>query len=78
MLRFLPVVLVGTLCASAAFAAGVAGDVPAIAEFVFVVCLALFFAAVLAGTANAASSPSDVRDGGSSSRRPETNVGRSE
>jgi purine-cytosine permease-like protein len=62
MLRFVPVVIVGTVCASAAFGAGAVADMPAIAEFAFVTCLALFFAAVLAGTTNAASSEGDYAD----------------
>ena len=61
MLRFVPVAIVGTLCASAAFAAGAVIDLPAVVEFVFVTCLALFFAAVLAGAAGASSSDAELR-----------------
>jgi hypothetical protein len=61
MLRFVPVVIVGTLCASAAFGAGAIIDMPAIVEFGFVTCLALFFAAVLAGTTNAPFSEGGLR-----------------
>lgn len=50
MLRFVPVVIVGVLCASAAFGAGAVTDMPAIVEFAFLTCLALFFAMVLAST----------------------------
>lgn len=57
--RFLPAILVGALSASAAFAAGVAIDLPAIVEFAFVACLALFFAAVLAGTTDSAVKDAD-------------------
>ena len=62
MLRYWPVVLVGALSATAAFAAGVAAELPAIVEFVFITCLALFFAAVLTDITTTTSKESDHAD----------------
>lgn len=56
MLRYLHVVLVGTLFALAAFAAGIDTDLPTIVQVVLVACMALFLGALMAGVADAASS----------------------
>jgi uncharacterized membrane protein YtjA (UPF0391 family) len=49
MLRLLPGFLLAALLGSGGVAAGVAANVPAIVEVVFVVCLTLFFVALSAG-----------------------------
>jgi hypothetical protein len=59
MFRYLPLVLVGVLSALASFAAGISEDLPATVQIVFVACMALFFAALLAGTSSAPPAPGD-------------------
>ena len=49
MFRYVPLVLVGSLCSLAAFALGVSEDVPTAAQVTFVAALAIFFGALLAG-----------------------------
>jgi len=51
MFRYVPLLLVGTLCALAAFALGISEDVPMAAQVAFVASLAIFFGALLAGLA---------------------------
>jgi hypothetical protein len=53
MFRYLPIVLIGVLSTLAAFAAGATDDLPATVQVLFVACLALFFAALVAGTSTA-------------------------
>jgi len=62
MFRYLPLILVGALCALAAFAAGISEDVPMAAQIVFVATLAIFFGALLAGLAGGQREEADVTE----------------
>jgi formate hydrogenlyase subunit 4 len=62
MFRYVPLMLVGTLCALAAFAAGISEDIPMGAQIVFVATLAIFFGALLAGLAGERSEQAHVAE----------------
>ena len=62
MFRYVPLMLVGSLCALAAFAAGISEDVPMGAQIVFVTTLAIFFGALLAGLVGGQREEADVHE----------------
>lgn len=63
MLRLLPGFLLAASFGSGGVAAGMAANVPAIVEVVFVVCLTLFFVALSAGATSGPRDGMNASDG---------------